>query len=303
MNSSDLRPQGASVPNVGDALMHGAARLHLLELQSADIEAALLLGLVTGLDRLSLITRTSLQLQEDQWAAYQDLLERRERRIPLQYLTGHQEFMSLDFEVDSCVLIPRPETEHLVEAVLDIEEDAGSPPEAKGRLAVDLGTGLGAIAVALASYITSLRVVATDVSAEAIAVAVRNAAKHNVADRIEFRQGSGLGAVNDLRGQVDYLVSNPPYIPSDEIATLEPEVRDLEPMLALDGGVDGLSMLRELATEGAMLLRPGGHLLAEVMAGQAPGVVAILEGLGTWEEIHTVSDYGGHERVVVATRS
>lgn len=302
MDAYDDRPQGTASPNVGDALRHGSVRLRELGLQSADLEAALLLGLATGLNRLSLITRTATQVPADQWATYQDFLARRENREPLQYLTGHQEFMSLDFEVGPEVLIPRPETEHLVEAVLDLEEDQGSPEAGHGRLAIDIGTGSGAIAVALASYVTSMRVVATDVSAEALAVARRNAAKHLVAERVEFRQGAGLAVVADLAGGADYIVSNPPYIPSAEIAELDPEVRDWEPLQALDGGPDGLAVLRELATGGPGILRPGGYLLAEVMAGQAPQVVALFEAAGAWEEVHTISDYGGHERVVVARR-
>lgn len=303
MEASDDRMTANPAPNIGDALRHGSARLRALDLQSADLEAALLLGLATGLDRLNLITRTATQLPEDQWAAYQDLLSRRERRQPLQYITGKQEFMSLDFEVGEGVLIPRPETEHLVEGVLDLEEEQGSPGEGHGRLAIDIGTGSGAIAVALASYITSLRVVATDVSAPALEIAERNAQRHGVADRVEFRLGAGLDAVADLGGKADYLVSNPPYIPSGEVALLEPEVRDWEPMQALDGGPDGLAMLRELVAGGPRLLKPGGYLLSEVMAGQAAQVVPMLESAGGWEDVRTISDYGGHERVVVARRA
>lgn len=292
----------AHSPSIGEALRHGSARLRALGLQSADLEAALLLGLATGLDRLSLVTKTATPVPVDQWEAYQGFLARRERRQPLQYLTGKQEFMSLEFEVGEGVLIPRPETEHLVEGVLDREEEQGTPDEGHGRLAVDIGTGSGAIAVALASYVTSLRVVATDVSAKALDVARRNADRHGVSDRIEFRQGAGLAPLADLAGRVDYLVSNPPYIPTAELAGLEPEVRDWEPRQALDGGPDGLDVLRELATGGPGLLRPGGHLLVEVMAGQAPQVVSLLENAGTWQGIHTIADYGGHERVVVARR-
>jgi release factor glutamine methyltransferase len=296
------RPDQAALPTIGEALRHGSGRLRALDLPSADLEAALLLGMATGVDRLGLVTRTATALADGQWAAFQALLARREQRMPLQYLTGKQEFMSLEFAVSPDVLIPRPETEHLVEAVLDLEEEAGTPAgDAPGRLVVDLGTGSGAIAVALASYVTSLRVIATEVSTAALALAQANAERHGLADRIAFRQGAGLAPISDLSGQIDYLVSNPPYIPSGDIADLEAEIRDWEPRLALDGGPDGLDLIRRLVSDGPGLLKPGGHLVVEVMAGQAPSVLELL-GAGPWEAVRTVEDYGGHERVVIARR-
>ncbi len=292
------------IPTIGAALRLGSARLHRLDLQTADLEAALLLGLVTGLERLDLITHTGAALTAAQWERFQDLLARREKHEPLQYLTGTQEFMSLAFDVTPAVLIPRPETEHLVEAILDLEEDAGAAaPEEPGRLAADVGTGSGAIAVALASYVTTLRLVATDISAEALDIARSNAQRHGVAARVEFRQGAGLAPLADLAGKLDYLVSNPPYIPTAEIGALDPEVRDWEPHQALDGGPDGLALIRDLAGEGASLVKPGGHLALEVMAGQAPAVMALLETADSWEDVRAVPDYGGHLRVVLATRA
>lgn len=289
---------------IGGALREGSARLRECGLPSADLEAALLLGLATNFSRLDLLVRTASPVTDLQRAAFHELLARRERHEPLQYLTGKQEFMSLQFAVTPAVLIPRPETEHLVEAVLDLEEDAGPPaPGSPGRVAVDVGTGSGAIAVSLASYVTTLRVVATDVSPGALAVARENALRHGVSGRVEFRPGAGLAVLADLEGRIDYLVSNPPYIPAAALADLDPEVRDWEPRVALDGGADGLDLIRELCAGSASLLGPGGHLVLEVMAGQAGQVALLLSGeRSPWRDVRTVPDYGGHERVVLARK-
>ena len=265
-------------------------------MQSADLEASLLLGMATGLDRLGMITHTGMALEPAMVEAFEAYMARREAYEPLQYITGKQEFMSLEFLVTPEVLIPRPETEHLVEAILDIEEDAGGPPE-DGRQVVDIGTGSGAIVIALASYIKSLRGIGTDVSEAALEIARQNALKHEVTDRVTFRLGDVFEPVRDLAGSVDYLVSNPPYIPSTLIDTLDREVKDWEPLSALDGGPDGLAMLRRLAFEGLTLLRSGGHLALEVMAGQSDSVIALLE---AWDDVTLVHDLAGHPRVVVA---
>ena len=282
---------------IGDALRAASHRLRAAGIGSADLEAGLLLGRVTGFDRLGLLTRTATELPESQWDALTALLDRREAHEPFQYLTGHQEFMSLDFAVGPDVLVPRPETEHLVEAVLDLISDHEDPP---GRwLLADVGTGSGAIAVSCASYVHALEAVATDVSEPALAIARLNARQLGVADRVEFRQGPGLEPLADRAGRLDFLVSNPPYIPTAQIADLDPEVRDWEPRLALDGGADGLTILRLLAAHGQDLLKPGGWLAVEVMAGQA-GAVAEL--LARWHQVGTIRDLAGHERVVLARR-
>jgi release factor glutamine methyltransferase len=218
-------------------------------------------------------------------------------------LTGEQDFMSLSFAVSPAVLVPRPETEHLVEAILDLEEEAGPPRAgAAGRLLADVGTGSGAIAVSLTSYVTTLRAVATDVSTDILAVAKANAERHKVDERIDFRLGGGLAILADCAGHLAYLVSNPPYIPTALIAELDPEVRDWEPRAALDGGPDGLTLIRELIAESPSLLGAGGYLALEVMAGQADAVIALADAAGDWEEIRAIADLAGHDRVVLARR-
>lgn len=283
---------------IEEALRLGSRRLRSAGLGSADLEASLLVGMVTGLNRLAILTQTATELTPEQWASLDAFLSRREKHEPFQFLAGKQEFMSLEFEVGPGVLVPRPETEHLVEAVLD--RIADSPRPASGEwLVADVGTGSGAIAVTLASYVNDVRVVATDVSPDALEFARRNAVRHGVADRLDFRLGDGLAPLADRAGEFDILVSNPPYIPTGEIASLDPEVRDFEPRLALDGGEDGLAILTILARQGLSIVKPGGWLAVEVMAGQAQSVEGLLS---SWQEIEVINDLQGHQRVLLARR-
>lgn len=293
------------IPTIGDALREGSRCLRDVGLPSAGLEVALLLGMATGLDRLGLHTRTATPLSSEQAFAFRALLERRMRREPLQYITGHQEFMGLDFEVTPAVLIPRADTETLVETVLDAEEERGmsrsEPPDAVWL--ADVGTGSGAIAVTLASYLPYLRVLAVDLSEEALAVARRNAEAHGVADRITFLHGDGLAPLEPYQGQLSYLVSNPPYIHEEEILALEPEVRDWEPRMALTPGGDPLHWYRLFARRGADYLTSDGMLVLEVGMGQAPEVVALLSEAGAWRPAEVRSDLGDIERVLFARRA
>lgn len=255
----------------------------------------MLLGRATGLARLELILNTARAITPEEWTLYDRLLSRREAREPFQYLVGSQEFMSLDFVVDAAVLIPRPETEILVEAVLDLVEDAGT--RTQGPCVLDVGTGSGAILVTLANYIRTLEGTGIDCSSDALERARGNADRLGVAERLDFVLGDLLEPVR-AGGQVfDYVVANLPYIPSVEIEGLEPEVRDHEPRLALDGGFDGLALIRRLVAEVEQVLRPGGWLALEVMAGQAPRVMDLLEG---WAAVQVRHDLAGIERVVLA---
>lgn len=298
-----------AIPTIGDALREGSRCLREIGLPSASLEVALLLGMATGLDRLGLHTRTATPLSTDQADAFRALMERRLRREPLQYITGSQEFMGLDFEVNPAVLIPRADTEMLVEAVLDSEEDRGAnaplsadAPDAEPIWLADVGTGSGAIAIALASYLPYLRVLAIDLSEDALAVARRNAERHEVAERITFLHGDGLAPLEAHRGRLDYLVSNPPYILDEELLTLDPEVRDWEPRMALTPGADALHWYRRFAEEGEAYLKPGGMLAMEVGMGQAEAVAALLDQAGDWQPAELRKDLGGIQRVVTARR-
>jgi release factor glutamine methyltransferase len=219
---------------------------------------------------------------------------------PTAYLVGHREFFGLDLRVDERVLIPRPETERLVEVVRDALRDHPGP------LIVDIGTGSGAVAIALARALPRARLLATDSSAAALEVARLNAAGCGVEERVEWASGAGLGplAGRGLEETVDALVSNPPYIPTAEIARLPEEVRDHEPLEALDGGPDGLAVLRVLVLEAPRYLRPGGVLAVEVAAtgDQAKAVAALIAAEGAYASPAIVCDHTGAERVVIAKK-
>lgn len=229
---------------------------------------------------------------------FRRLLAERVAGAPLQYLLGQREFYGLQLAVNGAVLIPRPETEVLVETALEIMGDLGTV------LAADLGTGSGAIAIAVAVALPQARVLAVDISAAALGVAWANAGYHGVLKQLRFFCGDLTGplAVAGYRGRLDIILSNPPYIPQGDLALLQREVRDYEPRLALDGGVDGLYYYRRLAREAAAFLRPGGFLVVEVGAGQAPTVEALLAGEGVYRLEPAVPDLAGIPRVVVARK-
>jgi release factor glutamine methyltransferase len=231
---------------------------------------------------------------------YEALVRRRERREPTGYIIGYREFWNLDIEVCPGVLIPRPETELLVEealARLSPESLALGPPAAV-RIA-DVGTGSGCIAVALARWLPTGEIVAIDASQEALAVARRNAERHGVAGRVRCLSGNLLAGI---AGPLDAVVSNPPYVAAPDIAGLQPEVRDYEPLQALNGGADGLAVIRRLVPDAAPVLRRGGWLLFEFGFGQAEGVRAIIaaEPRLHFEEIR--DDLAGIPRVAVARK-
>lgn len=285
------------MPTIGDALMSAARELLDAGIATGSLEASMLLGKATGFDRLGLITRTGEDLPESEATQFRSLLERRLKREPLQYIVGEEGFMGLNLEVNPSVLIPRPDTEILVEAVLDLEEDL---PAREGILAADVGTGSGAIAIALAKSLPYMSITALDTSAEALAVAKRNADRHEVQSQIEWILGDGLEALGHA---VHYLVANPPYIPEADLPGLEPEVRDHEPHLALSPGADGLAFYRRLCgAEGQQKVLAGGWLALEVGQGQAEAVVALLKDQGGWEEPVVLEDFGRIKRVVMARR-
>ncbi len=283
------------MPTIGDALYQSSRLLLDAGIDTGSLEASLLLGRATGLDRLRLINHTADTLADDALRQFEDLLERRLKREPLQYILGNTEFMGLVFQVNPSVLIPRPDTEILVEAVLDLEEVRGNTP----ITAADIGTGSGAIAIALARFLPYLTIIATDICPDALALAKTNANLHGVAHQVQFAQGDGLHA---LERPVDYLIANPPYIADDVIATLEPEVRDYEPRLALTPGPDAYHWYREFATTGAHWVLPGGFIALEVGAGQATTVGDILNQSGNWEHLRIHQDLANIDRVITAQR-
>ena len=287
---------------VGDALRAAAPRLRASGSRSPRLDAELLLASALGVSRTELFRDPGRTLRPDEVARFEDLISRRVAREPVAYILGRRAFRTIDLEVTPDVLIPRPETETLVEVALEALAAmpiAGPDPEDE-PLALDVGTGSGCVALALAAEDPFVRLVATDVDPGALAVARRNGARLGLARRVEF-------VLSDLFADVgerpfDLVVSNPPYIPADEYVTLEPNVRDHEPRLALYGGVDGLDFYRRLIPGAALLLRPGGTLALEVGAGQADDVAAIIETARAYEAPEQRSDLSGVPRVVFARR-
>lgn len=265
-------------------------------IETARLDAELLVAHALGLSRVGLYMDLDRPLSEPERAAIRSLVQRRRLREPVAYLIGKREFYGLEFEVTQDTLVPRPDTETLVERALALL------PKDLGARALDLGTGTGAIAVALAKERPLLSVVATDLSEGALAVARRNAERHGVADRVAFRHGDLFGALATEDAQpFDLLVSNPPYIPDGERDALQPDVLH-EPRTALFSGADGLDCVRALLRDASRWMKEGGRGLVEIGAGQSDLVREVVSRAPAlhWEATH--KDLGGIERVVEFTR-
>lgn len=263
--------------------------------ESPRLDAEVLLASVLTCERVRLYTQYEEEVGESDRARFRDLVKRRSEGAPVAYLVGKKEFYSLSLHVSPAVLIPRPDSEFVVVEALGRLKGIESPR------AVDVGTGSGCLALACAHRHKSARFVAIDLSPEALAVAKGNAEKLGLADRIEFREGDLLGPVASDR-PFDAIVSNPPYIPTDTIAGLEPGVALYEPRLALDGGPDGLRLVDRLIGEVVPLLRSGGHLILEIGSDQESPVRAMIDARPEFCLAPTVRDSANHPRVIVAER-
>ena len=253
------------------------------------LEAELLLTHVLDCSRAHLYAHPEHPVRSRQHAGYQELLDRRAQGEPLPYLTGHLEFYGLDFAVDPRVLIPRPETETLVELALELISRHPSP------LLADVGTGSGCIGVALAVHAPLARVYALDLSPQALRVAQANALRHEVADRVTFIQADLLEALPE---PVDLIVANPPYVAHQDWPSLPPEVRAHEPRLALDGGPDGLDLIRRLLHQAPTYLRPAGAILVEIGATQGPAAARLARQAFATADVTVQTDLGGRDRVL-----
>ncbi len=282
---------------MGDLLSQGASRLARAGSESARLDAEVLLADALALSREQLVVAADAPLRPEQAKRFEALLQRRLQREPVAYITGRREFWSLDFHVTRAVLIPRPETERLIEAALLLGAEMASQ---KPLRVLDLGTGSGAIAVSLAKEMATAMIYATDISPAALAVARRNALRYRVADRMRFFCGDMLAALGEKIAGFDLLVSNPPYIRRAEIDKLEPEVRDWEPRGALDGGADGLNFYRLIAAQAWRYLNPHGAIVLEIDAALSSQVVALFQQAERYREVAILQDYAGRDRVVVA---
>jgi release factor glutamine methyltransferase len=280
------------------------AQAEAIAAQIAPEEVDWLLQHCTDLDKLSL--RLGTFAGKDRIACTYSLTvlnqiwqRRIVERCPIQYLVGAAPWRHFLLQVSPSVLIPRPETELLIDLVL--AQVRHYPALATGNW-VDLGTGSGAIALGLASVLPQASIHAVDQSTDALAIAVSNAQKYDLADRIQFYQGSWWQPLTTLRGKIAGMVSNPPYIPSSDLPGLQPEVAYHEPRLALDGGEDGLTAIRYLINTAPAYLQSQGLWLIEMMAGQAPQVETLLREQGSYDAIQIFKDLAGIERFALALR-
>jgi release factor glutamine methyltransferase len=295
-----------------EAIQKGAEYLGRKNVEPPRLHAELLLAHLLRLPRMKLYLNFDRVLAPGEIEALRELVQRRGRREPLQHIVGSANFCGLELAVNRQALIPRPETELLAELGWEFLRTRPVPTSAEptpGQTAVptvgapsalDFGTGSGCLAIALATNCPAAKIVALDISADALALARQNAAAHQVAARIEFLQGDGLAALTPPHRPraFDLIVANPPYIPSAEIATLQPEVRDFDPRTALDGGADGLEFYRALARQAGGFLQPDGKMMLEFGDGQADAIRALLEAAG-WRVESVREDYSQRARMLV----
>jgi len=259
-------------------------------------EAEEIMARLTGYKRHEIYLKDDPVLTEDFQRRFENMIENRREGIPLQYITGVQNFFGLDFKVDERVLIPRQDTETLVEVVL-----AFAKRKPHGIKILDVCTGSGNIAISLACHIPHSQITAIDISKDALDVAIENARLNNAERNIVFLQGDIFAPLK--KGDVfDVIVSNPPYIPSKDIDGLEPQVKDYEPRVALDGSCDGLRFYRRLVTDAVEFLAPGALLAVETGFDQAKDVIAMLYENGNYTKIESAKDIAGIDRVVSALR-
>jgi release factor glutamine methyltransferase len=273
-----------------------AHNLAAIGIESSRLDAEVLMAEAAGVTREAVITG-SIELSDAILNEFNAMVARREQREPLAYIVGHKEFYSLDFDVGPAVLIPRPETEFVVGAALEYLK---TKPDAR---VLDIGTGSGAIAIAIAVNAPHARVTTTEISLHACAFAIRNLLRHGLHGLVSDRRADCFEIVDKgarLRS-FDVIVSNPPYLSGAEIAALEPEVRDYEPIVALSAGADGLDILRRIAAGAPRHLTKGGELIVEVGAGQAPAVTKLVEEAGL-RDVTVINDFAGHPRVVRARK-
>src|SRR6185312_11095469 len=278
--------------SIAETLLKATRTLSAAGITEARLDAGLLLANFLGKDRTFLITHSADLVDDEQNAAFQERVRRRAEGEPLQHITSVQEFYGLTFEVSSAALIPRPETELLVECALEAIDKLGETP-----FVLEVGTGTGCIPIALLHERPSIHAVAVDLSPAAIQLAQRNAIRNSVRERIPFLVGDALSAFRD-RPFFDVVVSNPPYIPDADWETLQREVRDHEPRLALTSGNDGLDMIRRLLTETAPHIREDGYFIFEIGYGQLAAVEQMINNQ-VWQTITVRSDLQRIPRTLV----
>ena len=277
-----------------EAIQKSADFLGKKNVESPRLQTELLLAHLLKMPRMKLYLNFDHVLTPVETDTLREFVKRRGQREPLQHIVGSTSFCGYEIAVNRHVLVPRPETELLAEAGWQFLSTLNSQPST----VLDFGTGSGCIAIALAAKYPDAKVIATDISSDALALAKQNAEKNNVAARIEFLQGNGFTALS-ADSKFDLIISNPPYIPTAEIETLQPEVRDFDPRAALDGGADGLDFYRKLAAEVKMFLKPEGKIMLEFGDGQADAIKKIFED-EKWVVEAVKEDYSQRARILIA---
>lgn len=281
-------------PQVYQALAQGTALLAEHGVDSPRLNAELLLAHILKIQRLPLLLDSQRILSEPDSDQFNTLLRQRAQRIPLQHLTGSCNFLGHELRVSPHALVPRPETEGLVEHALMLAKTIPNPH------ILDFATGSGCIAIALAHQLPNAQIHALDLSAPALELAQANTALNGLSGRIHFHHGNGFHALpSSLAASFDLIVSNPPYIPSDDIPSLDPEVRDHDPILALDGGPDGLEFYRRLATECPNWLRHPGWFLAEFGDHQGLAIREFFQSHKFWGKTRLEKDLSGRDRIII----
>jgi release factor glutamine methyltransferase len=284
-----------------DALTSAIDRLTAAQVGSPRMNAELLLMFALGCNRAYLFAHPERELTTEEQARLEDSLSQRARGVPAQYITGHQEFWGMDFIVSPAVLIPRPETEHVVETVLQLtnQNNGGrASPPANPTLIVDVGTGSGCIALALAKELAHAEIHATDISAGALEVAHANAARHQFESRIHFHQTDLLHGLDS--GSFDFVVSNPPYVGESEADEVQLEVRKFEPRNAVFAGPTGLEVIERVIPQARATLRPGGWLVIEISGSIVDRVKHLLS---QWQKVQITNDLQGIPRVASAQKA
>ncbi len=299
MNANATAASPVEDSTLNSAIQLGAARLSRAGIDNARLDAEVLLRHILDLEQSELFLRLNERLSSPHRDRYRHLVARRARREPLAYIIGHKEFWSLDFLVSPAVLVPRPESELLVELALDY---ARKLPNSQNARILDIGTGSGAIAVSLAMHLPDAQICATDISAAALQIAAVNAYRHGLKERVRFIRADvfdGLGPPAEL---FDLVVSNPPYIRRAELAALAPEIYEWEPRGALDGGSDGLDYYRRIIAAAPVHLADGGRVLLEIGSDLSEAVSALIASAGCYSAVKLHRDYAGRERVVMAVK-
>ena len=278
----------------------GENQLSLAGIENPRSEAELLLAEVLGLNRQELWININRVLNDNELFRWRDFVRRRSSHEPFAHIVGRKEFWSLDFKVNSQVLIPRPETEHLIDCLLDI---ASKYPAYEGINILDVGTGSGNIAVVAAREISNCKVTAIDIKPEALEVARENVKSLGVSEQVQLMQSDLFKNIDVINiGKFDFILSNPPYIKSNEIENLMTDVRDHEPRVALDGGDSGLEYYERIISGSGTWLKPGGHLIFEIGVDQAEEITLILEKQGIFESPLVRKDYSGRDQIISVQR-